>query len=243
MSSSQALAAAFLIDSFNVPSSVPPGFPPSTTGSNPIYLNGPGQSGTNSFTGLDKTQVIGGSREINFTQTTSLAPGLQSSASVYTGSGSFDGFFNVSNANRTNSVAELSWNDIGAMGQGNFNVLTGANDEKGIEFDFFTDGIPFKFTLIVSDGTNMSMVSDNYDYMGVQTEGKTQFSFEQILAGGPVDLSNVNYVKLIVEGNLGYDLDINQIGTYEVPEPSTLLGLLAVLGTGAFSLKRKTKEK
>lgn len=239
MGSSQAIAAAFLIDSFDVPTSSPPGFPSPTTGTNPIDLNSPGQMGTNIFTGLDATQVIGGSREVNFTQTFSQTPGLRSSAGVFTGSGNFDGFFDIDNNSRTNSSAELAWNDVGAMGQGNFNVLTGANDQKGINIDFFTDGIPFEFTLMISDGMNTSTVSKSFNFMGVNTQSQAQFSFAEIIANGSVDLGMVNYVKLVVEGNLGYGLSINQIASYEVPEPSALLGLLAVFGTGAFSLKRK----
>ncbi|PSF38858.1 hypothetical protein C7H19_02025 [Aphanothece hegewaldii CCALA 016] len=240
--SSQAIAASFLIDTFDVPISSPPGFPLPDTGTNPIFLNGPGQMATNTFTG-PTNQVIGGQREIKFTQTTSLAPGLSSNASVFTGSGNYDGFFDLDNNSKTNSKAELTWNNMMATGQQNFNVLSGANDEKGIKIDYSSEGIAFNLQLIVFDGMNASTVTKSFNPGGVATDDSALFSFDEILMGGPVDLSMVNYVKLIITGNRGFDLSINQIGTYEIPEPSTLLGLLAVFSTGAFSLKRKTEEK
>ncbi|GFE71219.1 PEP-CTERM sorting domain-containing protein [Chroococcus sp. FPU101] len=244
MGTSQAMAGTFLIDSFDVPSSSPPGFPPSNSGANPILLNTAGQTQTSIFTGLDKNEVIGGSRTItsSITQTSPLDAPPKSTIGVFTGSGNFDGELNIDNRVRTSSMTMLEYNDIAAMGQGNFNRLTGANNEKGIKIDYTTDGIAFNFQLMISDGLNMSTVSKSVDTDGF-AEGAAVFSFEDILAGGLVDLSMVNYVKLVITGDRGYDLAINQIGSYEVPEPSAIIGLLTVLGTGAFSLKRKAKAE
>lgn len=241
MSTSQAQAAAFLIDNFNIPTT-----PPANT---PLIFNTVGQTATQNFTGLDKNQVIGGSRQLTYTLTNSGDPSPRSEAEVITGTGGFDGFLNIENRVRTTSKAELMYSDLNTMGQGNFNMLSGANNKKGIVIDQVSDGIPFTYTLIVSDGgMNMSSVTKSFDFEGDETKTQALFSFDEILGGcGMMGcdglLSNVNFVKLIVEGNSGYDLAINQIGTYEVPEPSSILGLLAVFGVGAFSIKRSTKEK
>lgn len=246
--STQALAGTFLIDSFDVPSYPPPdpGFPPSNTGTNPILLSSPGQTKSSIFSGLDKNEVIGGSRQITstVTQTSPLDPPFKSEIGVFTGSGNFDGQLNIANRVRTSSQTTLEYNDIGMMGQGNFDGrLSGANNKRGIFIDQVSDGIPFSYTLMLSDGLNMSSVTKSFDFDGNAETTRVLFSFDDILAGGLIDLSMINYVKLVINGNLGYDLAINQIGTYEVPEPSALLGLLAVLGTGALSIKRKSKEE
>ena len=248
MGTDPAKAANFLIDSFDVPNTSPPGFPPSSSGANPILLNTAGQTETSIFTGLDQNEVIGGSRRItsSITQTSPLDAPPKATIGVFTGSGNFDGELNIDNRVRTSSQTVLEYLDLTATGQGNFNMLSGANNERGIKIDYTTDGIAFNFQLMLSDGTNMSTVSQNIDTDGF-AEGSALFSFEDILAGGGgLDNSffnNINYVKLVITGDRGYDLAINQIGSYEVPEPSVILGLLTVLGTGAFSLKRKTKAE
>lgn len=238
MGSSQALAASFLIDNFDIPLT-----PPANT---PLDLRAIGQTGTQFYTGLDPNQVIGGNRTLQYTLTdANLAPGNprpRAEAEIQTGGGNFDGLLNIENSLNTTSVAEIEWTNIFAQGQGNFNTLQGDDNQRGIAIDTTSDGIPFYYTLIISDGMNMSTVTKNFDFDGDNTQTKVLFSYADILGSSMntgLDLSMVNYVKLVIGGNLGYDVAITQIGSFEVPEPSTVLGLLAVLGTGAFSIKRK----
>jgi hypothetical protein len=243
IASPQAWAGTFLIDSFDVPTISPPGFPPPDSGTNPLVVNTVGQTKTSIFTtGVPTNEVIGGQRQVTITQTSSTLSGvLTSEAAVITGSGNFDGILDIQNNSRTNSRTELLYDQIGP-GQQNFNVLSGADDERGIKVDYFSEGIPFNFQLLISDGMNVSSVTKMINPGGTPVENSALFTFDEILAGGAIDLSMVNYVQLIITGNQGFDLQINQIGTFEVPEPSTILGLLTVLGTGAWSLKRKNKE-
>jgi hypothetical protein len=247
--SSSALAAGFVIDTFDLPSNPnfpppgsPPGFPPF------VFFSG-GQAGTQVFSGLPLNETIGGVRNFEYRLDAPNAGAAPLSIGrLVTGSGNFDGYLDISNNNQAASTTELMYSDLNAAGidQGNFNTLQGNNSKKGIVIEQISDGIPFRYTLEIGDGMgNVSSFEKEFDFDGdLTTTTKAQFTFQEILDNGPAgfDLSDVNYVKLIVNGNIGYDLSISQIGTFEVPEPSTLLGLLAVLGTGAFSIKRIKKE-
>lgn len=243
MGSSQALAAGFVIDSFDLPSSSPdgtspPGYPPI------IFFNG-GQSQTQMFTGLPSNETIGGTRNFEYrldAEDAGVAP--ISIGRLVTGTGNFDGYLDISNNNQAASTTELLYQDLNASGMDQLDF-----SDKGISITQISDGIPFSYTLLISDGmNNSSTVTKSFDFDGNLTTTQATFSANEILAGcGPMGcddlLNNVNYIKLIVEGNTGYDLSITELATFDIPEPSAILGLLAVLGTGAFSIKRNTKEK
>jgi hypothetical protein len=230
--SAPALAASFLIDDFDIPVD-----PPANT---PLSFNMVGQTGSQSYSGLDINRVVGGNRTVDYTLTGfSGITRPRSEAELVTGSGNFDGAFEIRNNPGTTSRSEILWDNLQATGQSNFLQLVGEDDQIAIELTQLSDGIPFRYTLMFSDGMNMYSTTQEFDFEGEEELTKSLFVIKDITAGGSIDLSMVNYVKLVIEGNPGFDLAVTQIRAFEVPEPSMILGLLALFGTGFVSLKRQ----
>jgi hypothetical protein len=58
-----------------------------------------------------------------------------------------------------------------------------------------------------------------------------------------LNLTNVRYIELVLEGSSGVAVDIDSFGMYEIPEPSALAGSIFALGLGVTFLRRKQENK
>ncbi|MEY3825733.1 MAG: hypothetical protein RLZZ148_545 [Cyanobacteriota bacterium] len=236
----QSMAGSFFIDNFDQPFddisqdiSIG-GAPPVTTGSNP-----------DTKTLLPNTDVIGGSRTLSLAK----RPGSNNAftrARVLPGiTGDPNGSLAINNDDGVLSKTTLRWdggNDVGlnSVGQGDLLTRLGtSNGRFGINFNSLTLG-KFDATITISDGTKTKSVSIN-DLVGSTTYN--QFLLSDFASGmDAVNLRNVRYIELVLDGDSASAADIDSFRMYEIPEPSALAGSIFALGLGVTFLRRRQEN-
>jgi hypothetical protein len=151
--------------------------------------------------------------------------------------GDLNGSLAINNDSGVTSKTRLVWDGAG-LGLGNLSSKLGSSTGRfGLNFNPGTAGT-FNATIIVGYGTN-SMSSVSVNNLAASTTD-TQFLLSDF-AG--LNLTNVRYIELVLEGSSGAAVDIDSFGMYEIPEPSALAGSIFALGLGVTFLRRKQENK
>ena len=247
----QAMAGSFFIDNFDQPF----GDTPSSPNTQDIYLGGtpPGTLANNPdlpsvTTGpnpdvrtlLPTTDVIGGSRSLGLAKLLGSNDAFTRARVLPAITGDPNGSLLINNDDGVLSRTTLLWDADGSglnnVGQGNLlSRLGSSNGRFGINFNAPTLGT-FNATITISDGTNTKSVSIN-DLVASTTYN--QFLLSDFVN---VNLSNVRYIQLVLDGSSAAAADIDSFGLYEIPEPSALAGSILALGLGVTFLRRKQEN-
>lgn len=205
------------------------------------------------------TEVIGGYRQVDLIQTEQGSGG--GSASFQ-----FSPTFSYANEPGSASVGVITWDGEGGMvafnadgsidnmsstagaGLGGIDLTEGGNADGtgGASTQFLIDLVSIDLTVsvlvqIIDMNGDISLTDKGM--LTVGTNAKFLSTFDNVGAGaGQVDLTNVNSIRLIIEGPSDTDAIIDFVGTGVVPEPASmaLMGLGSLLvGCGVARRRRK----
>ncbi len=217
-----AQAADLLIDNFdNTPQSIE--LNTETTGSDLV-------------TGL-APDAIGGSRNLSLTVDNIGFPGNGASLAVAPPPPDDPFALTWNNDSLVSSMATVTWD---ANGSGLDADLTG---QSGIRLDLFAVDLSAEIAFTIEDSSGNTA---ELDLTGL-TPGIVSFDFDNFTNIGGVDLTDIQVIEMMLDGPPSVDvtldlLDFPEITTNEpTPEPSTILGLVAVGGAGLLSRRRQKK--
>ncbi|MGH2412645.1 MAG: PEP-CTERM sorting domain-containing protein [Microcystaceae cyanobacterium] len=182
--------------------------------------------------------ILGGEREFRFQRTYADAKSRSGRATIDpntpgTTTGML-GTLTIDNGTGFNSKTSLLWNGIRNAG---LNANLSDRDFLAVEVEAIDLNVNLAFTLLDNDST--ATVSKNN-----LLPGKAIFSFSEFTG---IDFSQIKSIQLDITGPLAFDAEINflsaqRIVVSNIPEPSTLVGILLVGGLGTLTRKKKASK-
>lgn len=154
--------------------------------------------------------------------------------------GASDGELAYASAGVTASVLDITWTDLSAA-PGDYLDLVGAGD-SAIYFDLESVDLSFNLDMVVTWFDGLGLVNTTYstilDAASVTTPTTITYDFTNWVGA---DFTQVAAFSTRISGVPDADFRISEVGTTNVPEPTTVaLFGLALVGFG-LSAKRKAK--
>lgn len=220
LSTIPANAANLILDTFSVPE------PPEDRSSQYIDLVDAGSMFSTTATNLPIEEVLGGNRTISLRVIENPE----------------DGFANFRVNART---GRLIWsNDSGVDSSAQVDwQLDRANlvQQKGFALNIVDIDLNTTLTFTIGEGNKISSLTRSN-----LRPGTVNFDFAQFTSIQYINLRRVDQISLRLEGPASVDATIDLIGIpaapVPVPEPTSVLGLLAIAGLGGISLAKKKRE-
>lgn len=240
----QAMAGSFFIDNFNQPLNNTGnvqdlylgGTPPGTLSNqpeDPFALTGPNPDVR---TSLPDSSVIGGSRSLRLEKLTGPDDRFTRARVLPGTTIAPNGSLAINSDSGVTSKTTLLWSGDGA-GLGDLRSKLGSSNGRfGLDFKPGTIGT-FNATIKVGYGSN-GLSTASVNNLSASTT-HTQFLLSDF---DTLDLTQVRYIELVLEGSSGAAVDIDSFGLYEIPEPSALGGSIFALGLGVTFLRRKQEN-
>jgi hypothetical protein len=155
----------------------------------------------------------------------------------------------VTNISTANSTTTTRWdgNGMGLDATGQQDFAARVNNKLkysgfGIDFNSIRGTVDVTINVVTGNSGPMQMASQTITGLTSDTT-LGQFRFTDFLAVDPtLNFSDVKYIELVLNGPVGFGVDIDSFFVYEIPEPSSAFSTLVLVGLGLASWKRKQDE-
>lgn len=185
--------------------------------------------------------AIGGQREFSVTSSSNRPSATQLSTS--------DGYLDFNNAARATGTGIITWNGIGNIGLGGFDLTSGGvNDAVFLDVIFADANVNLAFEV-----TDTSGATSSFDYLISEVlEGQLGFAYDDF--DGNADFTSIDSISLALVGlsqaadvtlDVVYFDELNPGGDTPAPVPlpaSLLLLGPAVLGLAAIKRRRRSED-